>query len=439
MLLGPGSSVPRPVGLTTLAAALLGLGAASPAIAATPGGASSAPSPAAPAPAISSVACLTGCGAAGAVSQGAKLALAGRQLDQATGVVFLGGGSARDDVRAPLRSARATRAEVTVPATARSGRIALVTATGVVAQPAVAPLKLARAAAKELLAVEPAAPTLKPVKGLAQLEAGIAKRRVAKAGVSSVTVAYVSRGAEQTVRVDVVRRSDGLSIFSDERTAAADQQQTLAWSGRGNDGIALAGDGKYDVRISAGGSAAGPRTAPAAATLAAGGASPTAAPSGPQGTPPPSGAASLGAFTFVGAVFPVRGTHNYGQSAARFGAGRSGHSHEGQDVLAQCGTPVVAARGGVVKNKATHSAAGNYVIITDAATGQDHGYMHFRAPAVVDRGDTVETGELIGYVGSTGSSTACHLHFEIWTSPGWYEGGRPIDPFATLKRWDKLG
>lgn len=437
MLLGPGSSVPRPVGMTTLAAALLGLAAASPAIAATGGGASSAPSPAA-SPAISSVACLAGCGTGGAVAQGGRLALSGRQLDRATGVVFLGGSSARDDVRATLRSARATSAEVTVPASARSGRIALVTATGVVAQAAVAPLKLTRAATKELLAVEPAAPVLKPVKGLAQLEAGIAKRRVAKAGVSSITVAYVARGAEQAVRVDVVRRSDGLSIFSDERSAPAEQPQTLTWSGRGNDGAALAGDGKYDVRISAGGQA-GSRTAPEPATLSAGGASPTSAPSGPQGTPPPSGAASLGAFTFVGAVFPVRGTHNYGQGGARFGAGRSGHAHEGQDVMAQCGTPVVAARGGIVKNKATHSAAGNYVIITDAATGQDHGYMHFRAPAVVDRGDTVETGEVIGYVGSTGSSTACHLHFEIWTAPGWYEGGSAIDPLATLKRWDKLG
>jgi len=435
MLLGPGSSLPRPVATTTLAIAL-GLAAASPALAADAGGAALAPSSPAPAaPAISSVACVAGCGAGGAVAQGGKLALGGRQLDRATAVVFLGGSGPRDDVRAPLRAARATRAEVTVPANARSGRLALVTSAGVLAQAAVAPLKLTRAAAKELLAGEPAAPVLKPVKGNAQLEAGIAKRKVSKAGVSSVTIAYVARGAEQTVRVDVVRRADGMSIFSEERTAPADEQQTLTWSGRGNDGVALAGDGKYDVRISSGGQA-GARTAPAAATLAAGGASPTA---GPQGTPPPTGAASLGAFTFVGAVFPVRGSHNYGQGGARFGAGRSGHSHEGQDVMAQCGTPVVAARGGVVKQKATHSAAGNYVVISDAATGQDHGYMHFRAPAVVDRGDTVETGQLIGYVGSTGSSTACHLHFEIWTAPGWYEGGRPIDPLATLKRWDRLG
>jgi murein DD-endopeptidase MepM/ murein hydrolase activator NlpD len=49
---------------------------------------------------------------------------------------------------------------------------------------------------------------------------------------------------------------------------------------------------------------------------------------------------------------------------------------------------------------------------------------------------TVRTGEPIGAVGSTGSSTACHLHFELWTAPGWYEGGSPIDPLALLRKWD---
>ena len=57
------------------------------------------------------------------------------------------------------------------------------------------------------------------------------------------------------------------------------------------------------------------------------------------------------AFDLYQHLFPIRGRHNYGQSGARFGAGRSGHSHQGQDVMAACGTPLVAARGGVVKVK----------------------------------------------------------------------------------------
>jgi murein DD-endopeptidase MepM/ murein hydrolase activator NlpD len=51
-------------------------------------------------------------------------------------------------------------------------------------------------------------------------------------------------------------------------------------------------------------------------------------------------------------------------------------------------------------------------------------------------GDPVRTGQPIGIVGDTGNASACHLHFEIWTAPGWYEGGSPIDPYPYLKKWD---
>jgi murein DD-endopeptidase MepM/ murein hydrolase activator NlpD len=39
-------------------------------------------------------------------------------------------------------------------------------------------------------------------------------------------------------------------------------------------------------------------------------------------------------------------------------------------------------------------------------------------------------------VGRTGDATACHLHFEEWTAPGWYTGGSPFDPLADLRAWD---
>ena len=54
--------------------------------------------------------------------------------------------------------------------------------------------------------------------------------------------------------------------------------------------------------------------------------------------------------------------------------------------------------------------------------------MHLREAALVATGDHVLTGQPIGYVGDTGDADGCHLHFEIWTAPGWYSGGQPIDP-----------
>ncbi len=144
---------------------------------------------------------------------------------------------------------------------------------------------------------------------------------------------------------------------------------------------------------------------------------------------------SLG-FAFYGYEFPILGQHDYGGPEGRFGAPRSGHTHQGQDVLAACGLPVVAARGGRVQYSGYEAAAGNYVVIDGKGTQYDMAYMHLARPSPLRTGDVVRTGEPIGIVGDTGDATACHLHFEIWTAPGWYEGGSPIDPLPFLKKWD---
>jgi murein DD-endopeptidase MepM/ murein hydrolase activator NlpD len=142
-------------------------------------------------------------------------------------------------------------------------------------------------------------------------------------------------------------------------------------------------------------------------------------------------------FSLFGYAFPILGRHYFGGAGGRFGAGRSGHSHQGQDVMARCGVPLVAARGGRVQFSGTHGAAGNYLVIDGRGTGFDMAYMHLARPSPLKRGDMVRTGQPIGFVGRTGDASACHLHFEIWKAPGWYEGGRPIDPFGFLKRWDR--
>jgi murein DD-endopeptidase MepM/ murein hydrolase activator NlpD len=142
------------------------------------------------------------------------------------------------------------------------------------------------------------------------------------------------------------------------------------------------------------------------------------------------------AFAFYDYAFPILGSHDYGSGGSGFGAARSGHTHQGQDVMAACGTPLVAARGGRVQHSTWDEAAGNYVMIDGKGTLYDFMYAHLAEPSPLQVGDMVRTGQPIGIVGTTGSSSACHLHFEMWGSPGWYEGGSPFDPLPYLQKWD---
>ncbi len=145
---------------------------------------------------------------------------------------------------------------------------------------------------------------------------------------------------------------------------------------------------------------------------------------------------SLG-FALYGFAFPVLGAHDFGSAGAGFGAGRAGHTHQGQDVMARCGLPLVAARGGRVQYSGYQSAAGNYIVIDGRGTGFDMAYMHLLEPSALQEGMVVRTGQPIGLVGETGNAEGCHLHFEIWEPPGWYEGGSPIDPLPYLTKWDR--
>jgi len=136
-------------------------------------------------------------------------------------------------------------------------------------------------------------------------------------------------------------------------------------------------------------------------------------------------------------VFPVAGPHNFGGPGSAFGAPRAGHTHQGQDIMAACGTPLVAAQGGTVKaNKYQASAAGYYLVIHGAVNGEDYVYAHMIAPSTALVGTPLAAGQQIGLVGKTGDATGCHLHFEMWTVPGWYSGGHPYDPLPSLLAWD---
>jgi murein DD-endopeptidase MepM/ murein hydrolase activator NlpD len=131
--------------------------------------------------------------------------------------------------------------------------------------------------------------------------------------------------------------------------------------------------------------------------------------------------------------FPVRGRHTYGDGV---GAGRG---HMGQDVFARCGTKLRAARGGKVEWVDNQpSAAGRYLVIDGRGTRLDYVYMHLKQRPPVREGSRVKTGEVIGRVGRTGNASGCHLHFELWSAPGWFDGGHHLRSVtAKLRKWDR--
>jgi murein DD-endopeptidase MepM/ murein hydrolase activator NlpD len=105
-------------------------------------------------------------------------------------------------------------------------------------------------------------------------------------------------------------------------------------------------------------------------------------------------------------------------------------------MFAACATPLVIAEGGTVRIATSQARAGDYAVVTGAATGRDYVYMHMRDPALVKAGDTVRNGQPLGQVGHTGDVRGCHLHLEIWTAPGWQTGGQPIHPLPDIQAWD---
>ena len=131
--------------------------------------------------------------------------------------------------------------------------------------------------------------------------------------------------------------------------------------------------------------------------------------------------------------FPVPSRHSYGDGV---GARRG---HQGQDIFARCGKRVLVARGGRVQFRDRDGSAGNYVVVDGAHTRVDYVYMHLRRSGLrVRRGEHVRTGQRIAKVGQSGNAVGCHLHFELWSGPGWYEGGTFMRSVTKhLREWDR--
>jgi murein DD-endopeptidase MepM/ murein hydrolase activator NlpD len=138
----------------------------------------------------------------------------------------------------------------------------------------------------------------------------------------------------------------------------------------------------------------------------------------------------------TGHAFPVAGAYSLGGEDAKFGARRGKRRHAGHDIMAAEGTPVVAPRGGTITWRAFQArGAGYYLVLDSGDENYYYVFMHLRSNSVGVRvGDKVSTGQALAQVGSTGSSSTPHLHFEIWDGP-WYAGGVPIDPLPFLLAW----
>jgi murein DD-endopeptidase MepM/ murein hydrolase activator NlpD len=245
------------------------------------------------------------------------------------------------------------------------------------------------------------------------VEIALTGRKVFFDGERPAGVTFLVRdSAPVKVAVELVRERDGAAVARwDQGVVPPGEPRTVTWDGTVKGRVVA--DGRYAFRVFAE-NGAGLRASSSQA--------------------PDEGVAPPDSFLFVGHRFPVRGAHDFGGFGASFGGGRG---HQGQDVFADCGTPIVAARGGTVKLKQRHARAGHYLVIDGEQTGEDHVYMHLREAALVSKGDRVHTGQPIGYVGDTGHANGCHLHFEMWEAPGWYTGGRPFDPLPALKAWDR--
>ncbi|HEY4574297.1 MAG TPA: M23 family metallopeptidase [Thermoanaerobaculia bacterium] len=114
--------------------------------------------------------------------------------------------------------------------------------------------------------------------------------------------------------------------------------------------------------------------------------------------------------------------------ADTWGAARGeGRKHEGIDIFALRGTPVIASTHGVVVRKGLNRLGGRVVGVIGPA-GWYHYYAHLDAWSTAGIGDWVEAGTVLGYVGDTGNAkgTPTHLHYGI------YVGGTATNPYPLL-------
>lgn len=139
-----------------------------------------------------------------------------------------------------------------------------------------------------------------------------------------------------------------------------------------------------------------------------------------------------------GFAFPVRGAYSYTNSwgAPRMEGTSYYHRHEGTDIFALRGTPVVAVVDGVVERVGTATLGGIKLWLRSPGDGWTYFYAHLSGYASGIRdGLQVRKGDVVGYIGNTGNArgTPPHLHFETHVP-----AGPATNPYPILRRIDPL-
>lgn len=111
------------------------------------------------------------------------------------------------------------------------------------------------------------------------------------------------------------------------------------------------------------------------------------------------------------------------------GARSGGRRHEGIDIFARRDTPIQSATRGVVLNIGPNTLGGRTVTILGPG-GWRHYYAHLNRYPALQRGDWVQQGDVVGYVGDSGNAkgTPTHLHYGIYTRQG------AVNPYPLLKK-----
>jgi murein DD-endopeptidase MepM/ murein hydrolase activator NlpD len=345
------------------------------------GGGTTAPK----APDVADVTCLTRCAGLRSATVGSKIEIVGSRLGNVA-VVRLKTKEGRIGV-APTTVAK-KRVTAVVPDGATNGKVKVVDEFG------------SRGSDDRKLGIKPQSAIQDPGKFALKTVSALQKRYFAD-GPGTPTIKFLFESENLVdVRIDLIFRETGevvRSVVVNDQAPFTTGQ--VVWDGLTDEGT-IAPSGEYRARVS-----------------------PLSVGSG--------GAGKLRAeFGYFSHKYPLRGKHSYGDG---LGAGRG---HMGQDLFAKCGAAVVAARGGVISVKAFQGRAGYYLVIDGKGTGRDYFYAHLKKQGRPKKGTRVKTGEQIGLNGASGNATGCHLHFELWSAPGWFNGGKAVDPTPKLRAWD---